>query len=305
MKRGAPVVKSRRRRIPGGYASGVSTAKTAARVAQDSTALRVVARIGYVVLGVVHIVIGIIAVSITAGGGGEADQGGAMEQIRSTPAGAALLWAIAAGLVGLAAWQIAEAIEESDPDAKKKWAHRIKFAGTAAAYLAIAVTAGVSALGGSSDSSESSQTFSAQLMSTPGGVILVGLVGVIVFAIGAAFVVRGATRAFEKHLELPSGAARKGIVAFQRKQAEAVRIAPASVGGIDDEAAPTMLQRLRPLVHEGIADAAFPGAIPAGAARACRRIRPAGAGRNGAVSGCQDSRSAPSCPRNAGRRRHG
>ncbi|MFB8146736.1 DUF1206 domain-containing protein [Microbacterium sp. NPDC056003] len=192
----------------------MSTTKTAARRAQDSTAFRIVARTGYVVLGIVHIVIGVIAISIAWGDGGEADQGGAMEQIRSTPAGVALLWAIAVGLVGLAVWQIAEAATESDPDAKKKWAHRVKFAGTALAYLAIAFTAAVYALGGSSDSSQSSQTFSAQLMSTPGGVLLVGLVGVIVFAIGAAFVVRGATRAFTKHLDLPSGAARKGIVGF-------------------------------------------------------------------------------------------
>jgi hypothetical protein len=133
----------------------VSTTKTAARRAQDSTAFRIVARTGYVVLGIVHIVIGVIAISIAWGDGGEADQGGAMEQIRSTPAGVALLWAIAVGLVGLAVWQIAEAATESDPDAKKKWAHRVKFAGTALAYLAIAFTAAVYALGGSSGSARS------------------------------------------------------------------------------------------------------------------------------------------------------
>ncbi|MHC2999128.1 DUF1206 domain-containing protein [Microbacterium sp. HJ5] len=192
----------------------MSTAKSAARVAQDSTAFRVIARIGYVVLGIVHIVIGIIAISVATGGGGEADQGGAMEQIRNSPAGVALLWAIAIGLTALAVWQIAEAVVESDPDGKKKWGHRIKFIGTAVAYLAIALTAVVYALGGNSDSSQSTSSFSAQLLATPGGVVLLILVGLLVFAIGAAFVVRGATRAFEKHLATPGGAARKGIVTF-------------------------------------------------------------------------------------------
>ncbi|WP_214467484.1 DUF1206 domain-containing protein [Microbacterium flavescens] len=192
----------------------MSTAKSAAHVAQDSTFFRVAARIGYVVLGIVHLVIGGISISVATGGGGEADQGGAMEQIRSSPAGVALLWAIALGLTALAVWQIAEAVVESDPDGKKKWGHRLKFVGTAVAYLAIAFTAVVYAFGGSSDSSQSSQSLSARLLSTPGGVVLLVLVGLVVFAIGAAFVVRGVTRAFEKNLDVPSGAARKGIVTF-------------------------------------------------------------------------------------------
>ena len=48
----------------------MSSAKGAARAAQDSTVFRVVARVGYVVLGVLHIVIGVIAISFVTGGGG-------------------------------------------------------------------------------------------------------------------------------------------------------------------------------------------------------------------------------------------
>jgi hypothetical protein len=192
----------------------MTNAKSAARAVQESTVFRTIARIGYVVLGIVHIVIGALAISITSGGGQNADQGGAMEQIRQAPLGVLLLWVIALGLVALAAWQIAEAIVERDPDAKKKWGHRVKYIGTAVAYVAIAITAAVYALGGRSDSSSSTQTFSAQLMATPGGVAFLVLVGLIVLAIGVAFVVRGFTRAFEKHLDLPAGVARQGIVAF-------------------------------------------------------------------------------------------
>ncbi|MFC8681728.1 DUF1206 domain-containing protein [Microbacterium ureisolvens] len=192
----------------------MTTAKSAARAAQESPVFRTIARIGYVVLGVLHIVIGAIAITVAMGGSGKADQGGAMETIRDTPAGVLLLWAIAIGLVALAAWQIAEAFLEREADSKKKWGHRIKYIGTALVYIAIAITAIVYALGGSSDSSQSTQTFSAQLMSTPGGLILLVLVGLIVLGIGIAFIVRGFTRAFEKHLDLPAGVARKGIVTF-------------------------------------------------------------------------------------------
>jgi hypothetical protein len=193
----------------------MTTPKTAAAKAQDSTPFRIVARIGYVVLGILHIVIGVIAISfVTGGGGGEADQGGAMEQIQKAPMGVLLLWLIVLGLAALAIWQIAEAFLERDPDTKKKWGHRAKFIGTAVAYIGIAITALVYALGGQSDSSESSQSFSAQLMSNPAGVVVLGLFGLLVAGIGIAFIVRGFTRAFKKQLDLPPEPAGKGIVAF-------------------------------------------------------------------------------------------
>lgn len=185
-----------------------------ARAAQDSKAFRIAARAGYAVLGVVHIVIGVIAISIATGGGGSADQGGAMEQIRQAPAGVFVLWLIVVGMTALAGWQIAEAVMERDPDTKKKWAHRAKFLGTAAAYLAIAATALVFALGGSSDSGQSTASFSAQLMSALAGVVLVALVGLGVLAIGVAFIIRGITKKFTEGLDLPTGTARKGIVVF-------------------------------------------------------------------------------------------
>ncbi|MET0296309.1 MAG: DUF1206 domain-containing protein [Microbacterium sp.] len=189
-------------------------AQSTARAAQDSSVLRIAARIGYIVLGVLHILIGVIAISIATGGGGTADQSGAMEEIQQSPAGVALLWVIVLGLLALTVWQIAQALVERDPDAKKRWAHRAKFVGTAAAYVAIAGTALVYALGGRSESSDSSQSLSAQLMSVPAGVILLVILGLVVAAIGIAFIVRGIARAFEKHLDLPSGAAKKGIVGF-------------------------------------------------------------------------------------------
>lgn len=192
-----------------------SSPASTARAAQDSSAFRIAARIGYVVLGVLHILIGAIAISIATGGGGEnADQGGALQQIQQSPAGVFLLWVIVLGLFALAIWQIAEAVVEREPDRKKRWGLRLKFLGTAAAYLAISATAVVYALGGQSQSSDSSQSFSARLLAAPAGVVLLVLVGLGVAAVGIAFIVRGITQAFTKHLNLPAEPARKGIIAF-------------------------------------------------------------------------------------------
>jgi len=193
----------------------MTSPSAAANRAQDSTAFEVAARVGYVVLGLLHLLIGVIAIAIATGSGGEsADQSGAVQKIAQAPAGIVLLWVIVVGLAALAVWQIAEAIVEQDPDAKKRWAHRAKFAGTAVAYAAIAFTALTVALGGSSSSSESSQTMSATLLSSPAGVVLLVVIGLGVAAVGVAFVVRGFTKAFEKHMSIPGGTAGRGIRTF-------------------------------------------------------------------------------------------
>lgn len=189
-----------------------STAAAAVGAAQDSPFFRTAARVGYVVLGIVHIVIGAIAASIAIGGrGGQADQSGAMEQIARVPFGMVILWIIFLGLTALGIWRITEAFLERDPDAKRRWGRRAKEVGTAVAYFAIAITALVYALGGRSDSSESTQTFSAQLLANPAGVVLLVAVGLLFLGIGIAFVVRGIRRSFEKQLSLPAGKAGTGI----------------------------------------------------------------------------------------------
>ena len=193
----------------------MTSPSSAADRAQDSRAFEIAARIGYVVLGLLHLLIGVIAISIATGGGGEnADQSGALEQVSAAPGGILLLWVIVVGLVALAVWQITEAVIERDPDAKKRWAHRAKFVGTAIAYGAIAGPAATVALGGQSDSAESSQSLSARLLAAPAGVALLVIVGLVVAAVGVAFVVRGITRAFEKNLATPGGTAGRGIRVF-------------------------------------------------------------------------------------------
>lgn len=192
-----------------------SSGKAAVGAAQNSTIFRTLARIGYVVLGIVHIVIGAIAISVAQGAGGEADQSGAMQQVASWPFGGFLLWIIAIGLFALGLWQIVEAFLVQETDSKRKWGYRAKYVGTAVAYIAIGVTALTYALGGRQDSSESSQTLSAQILAAPGGVFLLVLVGLVILGVGVAFVYRGAKRKFEKQLDLPaSEAPRKGIVTF-------------------------------------------------------------------------------------------
>jgi hypothetical protein len=83
-----------------------------AEQAGDSTSLELVARAGLIAYGVVHLLIGWLAVQIawSASGSKSADTSGALKTVADQPFGKILLWLVAVGLVALALWQASEAI---------------------------------------------------------------------------------------------------------------------------------------------------------------------------------------------------
>ena len=183
-------------------------------------AWEVAARAGYAASGLVHVLIGLLAVQLAAGGGsGSTDQTGAFSQIASTPFGAVTLWVSVVAFVALAAWQAAAAIS----GAAGETGDRAKAGAKAAVYLALAVTAfGVLQGAGSSDGTSS---FTGRLMQAPGGRVLVGAVGLGVLAVAVHHVRKGWRRTFLDDLRrLPAGPAgrwaeRAGVVGYVAKGA--------------------------------------------------------------------------------------
>lgn len=171
--------------------------------------MKTLARVGYAANGLLHILIGVLAISVAFGSSSQdADQQGALAAIAAQPFGVFVLWAIAIGLVGLALWGVTEAILASDSDSKERWKERAKQLGKSIAYAAIAVTAFRFATGGGSGSGDgSAESLSARLLATPFGVVLLLILAAGVIAIGAYFVYKGATRKFCEDLVVPSGAA--------------------------------------------------------------------------------------------------
>ena len=100
--------------------------KTAADTAEDITnsrALELVARAGFAVSGILHLLIGVVAIRLAMGGQGKADVSGAVEQLGGQPAGPLLLWTSFAACVALAIWQASDAIFDFEHlPAKKKLA---------------------------------------------------------------------------------------------------------------------------------------------------------------------------------------
>src|SRR4051794_6616178 len=81
----------------------------AARRAVNSDWLENLARVGFIALGVLHVLIGWLALQLAWFGGGQsADQSGAFSTVKQLPGGQALLWVLGIGLFALALWQAAE-----------------------------------------------------------------------------------------------------------------------------------------------------------------------------------------------------
>jgi len=187
---------------------------SAARSASRSRPLQVLARGGYAVNGLLHLLIGGIAIGVAIGRGGEADQSGALGGLAATPGGVFVLWTVVVGLAALGLWQVMEGILVPARDEKRKWAHRAVEFGKAVAYLAVAATAFTFAMGGSSDSGTDAQGFTSTLLATPGGIIVLVLVGLGVLAIGGFFVFKGVTKKFTEDLTVPGGSAGRAVEAL-------------------------------------------------------------------------------------------
>ncbi|MHA6695939.1 DUF1206 domain-containing protein [Homoserinimonas sp. A520] len=178
---------------------------------QDNAAMRAAARVGFVVNGLLHVLIGLIAVEVAFGTGGEADTGGAMSQVAATPGGLAVLWAVLVGLWGLAAFQLLETALVTGVD-KDSWGARAKEGGKAIAYAFVGATALSFIVGRSPDSGDQATGFSAQLLSSPGGVLALLLVATMVAAVGVYFVAKGIRQHFLHDLNLPGGTTRRVTV---------------------------------------------------------------------------------------------
>lgn len=175
--------------------------------ARDSRTVRVVARAGFVAVGLIHLLIGVIALGISLGSSGQADQSGAVGQMAATPGGVVLLWAglIACGVLAL--YMASDAVMGWSGGSSKPWMNRLKAVGQAIVFAVAAVTFGSFALSRPSNSSEKSRTTSADLMSSGPGTVLLVIIGVALLAAAGTYVFLGITRKYEKNLRgKPSGA---------------------------------------------------------------------------------------------------
>ncbi len=170
--------------------SSVSTqAEQAGRRAHQSEWLDHAARIGLIAYGVVHLVIGWLAVQLALGDKeGSADSQGAVQQLAEQPFGQALVWAVAIGMFLLALWQALEALfgyrdEEGFTQVRK----RVTAAGKAVVYTVIGISAVHAATGPSTSKKNGTDSTTAKVMDWPGGQAIVAAVGLAIIGIGGTW----------------------------------------------------------------------------------------------------------------------
>jgi hypothetical protein len=144
------------------------------------------ARVGYIAKGVIYAVIGFLALREAVGAGGRStDPSGAIHSIGTQPFGGVMLALLAVGLACYALWKVVQGVK--DPDGKGSDAHgivrRAAYVGSGALYGLLAYTSAQSIFG-AEDTSEDAATASAMALQPPVGPIIVGLVGVVVVAVG-------------------------------------------------------------------------------------------------------------------------
>ncbi|WP_431280110.1 DUF1206 domain-containing protein [Leifsonia poae] len=204
----------------------MSTPQAVARTAERNPIVRVLARVGNATIGLLHILIGAIAIAVAFGAGGNADQSGALQALVDVPGGLFVVWAAIVGLIALTLWQILQAV------VAHKAGQRVSEIAKGVVYAVLAVTAISIAAGSGHDASTTEKTASARLLAQPGGVFVLGLIGLIVLGIGVGFLVIGIRKSFARGLALPANGLAPATVTLGRIGYIAKGIALGIVGAL-------------------------------------------------------------------------
>lgn len=161
-------------------------------------------RFGFLIKGLVYILLGLLAVQAALTYRQQAqDTRGVLQEIAQQPSGNILLIIIAFGLAGYSGWRLIEALldPESRTQGVKRWLKRLGSGISSLAYGGLAFTA-LQIIQGIRQESESTELWTAKVLSLPMGQWLVGSVGVAVIGVGIAFVYRTFNAGFRKQLQL-------------------------------------------------------------------------------------------------------
>lgn len=170
--------------------------------AHGSTWLDHAVRAGLVAYGVVHLMIGWLALQLAFGEReGKTSSTGALQELAEQPFGAVLVWLIAFGMVLLVAWRLLEAFAgHRDEDDGDRWKEQGASVAKAVVYAALAISA-MQVATGSGGGSGGATSLTAEVMSWPGGQLLVGAVGLGIIGYGAHHLWRAWTDGFRDQLD--------------------------------------------------------------------------------------------------------
>jgi Domain of Unknown Function (DUF1206) len=172
--------------------------------------------VGWTAKGVIYLLIAVIAIQLALSGGAEDDQAskqGALQALVDKPFGSVMLTVVVIGLFAYALYRLLAvflpqpATGSGNKEEAKEKGHQLIHLGSAVAYGAFGVQ-GVSVLlgrssGGGGEATQKS--WSATLLSSTPGTVLLLAVGIGFLAFAAWQVKKAVTRSFLEKLECPAG----------------------------------------------------------------------------------------------------
>ena len=172
------------------------------RQAERSDWLDRAARVGLVAYGLVHLVIGWLAVQLALGDRSEsASANGAVRELAEQPMGLSLVWLVAVGMFLLMVWRVVvAAVGHRADEGFTRTRRRSVSAGRAVVYGYISWAA-VSVATGSGSANGGTDSTTAKVMDVPAGQLLVGGVGVAIAGIGVALIRKAWTERFAEEMD--------------------------------------------------------------------------------------------------------
>jgi hypothetical protein len=181
-----------------GHLNGVNSA------ARTGNWFEKLTRIGFASKGVVYVVLGLLAFMAATGNGGEtASKQSVIERIARAPFGELMLIVIVVGLLAYAAWRFVAAFKDTDHKGSnsKGLGKRAAYVASGITYMALALTAVQILLGARGASGDKTQSWTSRLLELPMGELLVGMLGILVIAVGIIQIRKGYLEKFRKHLQ--------------------------------------------------------------------------------------------------------
>jgi hypothetical protein len=179
-----------------------SVQRSTGRLTAQHPAVVTVGKAGWFSKGVVYLIAGVLAFSVALKASGwsnspttgtqEASPTGAIKTVAGSGGGTLLLWLLALGMLIYAAWRVVSAFLPGGSDANARL-HRIGYIVSAIIYTTFAITAVALARHATTDANGNTKVtdITSSIMSNTAGRWLIGLVGLIVIAVGVYRVSKG------------------------------------------------------------------------------------------------------------------
>jgi len=160
------------------------------------------ARAGLVAKGVSFGIVGVLAIKLAIGDGGQAtSRQGALQTLAQSTFGKMLLVLLAVGFAGYATWRFVQAFAErgGEKGKAKKWGKRAGYIGRGLIYAGLTASTVKILVGSGQQQSQTQKAHhtAGMVMSWPGGRWIVGVAGIVIVGAGLWNLYRGIARNFE------------------------------------------------------------------------------------------------------------